>query len=189
MRDPTEDFSMRLDEIPAFGKDGAIHVVIESPRGSAVKLKYDRQLGAFMLSRPLPAGLTYPHDWGFVPSTHASDGDPVDALVVSDVGTAPGVVIACRPLGVLEIEQNRRTGAGRERNDRIIAVPQSAHRFDSLEDVFGLPQRVRDEIAAFFIQATAFERKDVTVLGWQLPDRAVALIERDGTTPPVRKEP
>lgn len=177
---------MRLDEIPTFGKDGAIHVVIESPRGSAVKLKYDRELGALMLSRPLPAGLTYPHDWGFVPSTQASDGDPIDALVLSDVGTSPGVVIACRLLGVLEIQQNRRSGEGRERNDRIIALPQSAHRFDSLEDVFGLPQRVRDEIAAFFIQATAFEQKAVTVLGWQAPDRALALLGRDSHTPSAR---
>ena len=179
---------MRLDEIPTFGKDGALHVVIESPRGSAVKLKYDREFGALMLSRPLPAGLTYPHDWGFVPGTQASDGDPVDALVLSDVGTAPGVVIACRPLGVLEIEQNRRTGEGRERNDRIIAVPQSAHRFDSLDDVFGLPQRAREEIAAFFIQATVFERKDVTVLGWQGPNRAFTLIGRDGRTPPAARD-
>ena len=100
---------MQLDQIPTFDKDGAIYVVVESPRGSSVKLKYHRQLGALTLSRPLPAGLTYPHDWGFVPGTLASDGDPVDALVLSDVGTAPGVVIACRPIGVLEIEQNRRT--------------------------------------------------------------------------------
>ena len=173
---------MQLDQIPTFDKDGAIYVVVESPRGSSVKLRYDRQLGALSLSRPLPAGLTYPHDWGFVPGTVASDGDPVDALVLSDVGTAPGVVIACRPIGVLEIEQNRRTGDGRERNDRIIAVPRSAHRFDSLEDVFALSERSRDEIATFFIQATAFERKDVTVLGWQGPDRAFTLIARDHHT-------
>jgi inorganic pyrophosphatase len=169
---------MDLHEIPAFGEGGTIHVVVESPRGSTVKLKYDRHLGALTLSRPLPAGLSYPHDWGFVPSTHASDGDPVDALVLSDVGTAPGVVIACRPIGVLEIEQNRRRGSGRERNDRIIAVPQGAARFDSLRDVFELSERTRDEIAEFFVHASAFERKALTVLGWGGPDRAFALVGR-----------
>jgi inorganic pyrophosphatase len=120
---------MRLDEIPTFADDGkAFRVVVESPRGSSVKLKYDRELGVMTLSRPLPTGVVYPHDWGFVPGTSASDGDPVDALIVSDGGTAPGVVVTCRPLGVLEVDQKKRTGGGRERNDRIIAVPESARR-------------------------------------------------------------
>ncbi len=168
---------MRLDEIPTFADDGkAFRVVVESPRGSSVKLKYDRELGAMTMSRPLPTGVMYPHDWGFVPGTSASDGDPVDAMIVSDGGTAPGVVVTCRPLGVLEVDQKKRTGDGRERNDRIIAVPQSARRFEQVRDVFALPEQVRNEIAAFFIQATAFEGKDVNVLGWQGPSQAITLI-------------
>lgn len=169
---------MHLHEIPAFGERGTIHVVVESPRGSTVKLKYDRHLGALTLSRALPAGLTYPYDWGFVPGTHASDGDPIDALVLSDVGTAPGVVIACRPLGVLEVEQNRRQGSGRERNDRIIAAPEGVARVDSVRDVFALSGRTRDELAEFFVHAVAFEEKALTVLGWGGPDSAFALIGR-----------
>jgi inorganic pyrophosphatase len=141
-----------------------------------VKLKYDRELGAMTLSRPLPTGVVYPYDWGFVPGTMASDGDPVDALILSDAGTAPGVVVTCRPLGVLEVDQKRRAGDGRERNDRIIAVPQSARRFDALHDVFALPERVRDEIAAFFVQVTAFEGKDVKILGWKGPSFATTLV-------------
>ena len=177
---------MHLHEIPTFGAGGTIHVVVESPRGSTVKLKYDCHLGALTLSRALPAGLTYPHDWGFVPSTHASDGDPIDALVLSDVGTAPGVVIACRPIGVLEIEQNRRRGSGRERNDRIIAVPQGVARFDSLRDVADLSERMRAEIVEFFVHASAFEEKGLKVLGWSGPDRALALVgrgDRQATAP------
>jgi len=71
----------------------SIPVVVESPRGSSVKLKYDPAFGAITLSRPLPTGLTYPHDWGFVPGTKASDGDTVNALIFSDAATAPGVVV------------------------------------------------------------------------------------------------
>jgi inorganic pyrophosphatase len=169
-------FPMRLDEIPTLAGKDVFHVVVESPRGSAMKLKYDPVIDAITLSRPLPVGLVYPHDWGFVPGTKASDGDPVDALIVSDGGTAPGVVVTCRALGVLEVDQKKKTGDGRERNDRIIAVPQSARRFETLHDVFALSERVRDEVAAFFIQATAFEGKDVNVLGWQGPQQAIALI-------------
>jgi inorganic pyrophosphatase len=84
--------------------------------------------------------------------------------------------VTCRALGVLEVDQKKKTGDGRERNDRIIAVPQSARRFETLHDVFALSERVRDEVAAFFIQATAFEGKDVNVLGWQGPQQAIALI-------------
>ena len=105
--------------------------------------------------------------------------------MLSDTGTAPGVVIACRPVGVLEIEQNRRTQGGRERNDRIIAAPHSAQRFDALKDVCELPERWRDEIAAFFIQSGAFERKDVRVLGWKGPDRALGLIGEGRRTSPA----
>jgi inorganic pyrophosphatase len=168
---------MRLDQIPPLVDGGtAFRVVVESPRGSAVKLKYDRELGAMTLSRPLPTGVVYPHDWGFVPGTEASDGDPVDAMILSDGGTAPGVVVTCRALGVLEVDQKRRGDDGRERNDRIIAVPQSAHRFDAVPDVFALAARLRAEIEAFFVQVTAFEGKDIKILGWKGPSHAAALL-------------
>ena len=52
------------------------------------------------------AGLTYPYDWGFIPSTEAEDGDPLDVLVIHDAQTYPGVVLRCRPVGILEVEQS-----------------------------------------------------------------------------------
>ena len=55
------------------------------------------------MSRPLPAGVTFPFDWGFVPSTEASDGDPLDALLLWDVPSFPGVVVPCRAIGVLQV--------------------------------------------------------------------------------------
>ena len=61
--------------IPARDKDGWLNVFVETPRGSAAKFKYDERDGVIRLSRPLPAGLSYPYDWGCVPSTRAPDGD------------------------------------------------------------------------------------------------------------------
>src|SRR5262249_25000580 len=106
-----------LLKLPTFAADEVFHVVVESPRGSSVKLKCDPDLGAMTVSRPLVLGLAYPYDWGFVPSTRGPDGDPIDALVRSDVASFPGVVIACRAVAVLQIEQNHPTRSGeRARN-------------------------------------------------------------------------
>jgi inorganic pyrophosphatase len=97
---------MDLTTIPTFAEGTTFHVVVESPRGSDVKLKYEARWEAMSISRPLSLGLTYPCDWGFVPSTKGPDGDPVDALVYWDTTTFPGVVLRCRAIGILRIEQN-----------------------------------------------------------------------------------
>ena len=65
-----------LSNLPAYSEDGAVHAVVEAPKGSFVKLKYEIKLGAFTVAHSLPLGLSYPFDWGFVPSTQAPDGDP-----------------------------------------------------------------------------------------------------------------
>jgi inorganic pyrophosphatase len=153
-------------------RDGHLRVVVESPRGSRVKLKYDPELRTFRLSRPLVLGATYPFDWGFVPGTRASDGDPVDAAVLVDAGSFPGVVVACHPLALLEVEQNARQG-GRERNDRIIAEPVTAVRGSVV-----LSPRLREEIEAFFVAVTRLEGKDITVLGWGSTHAAEMLVDR-----------
>lgn len=162
--------------LPTFASDDLFHVVVESPRGSTVKLKWDAELGAMSISRPLALGLSYPHDWGFVPSTKGPDGDPIDALVFWDVSSFPGVVIPCRALAVVQIEQKRQDPPGeRVRNDRILAVPDK-HRRALADSAGALPQRVRDELAHFFMAATVFEGKDAKILGWDGADAALSLI-------------
>jgi inorganic pyrophosphatase len=162
-----------LHEIPPRDDAGAFRVVVESPRGSRVKLKYEPRLGVFEISRPLALGVVYPFDWGFIPGTCAPDGDPLDAMVVLDAPTYPGVVIACRALAMLEIEQNARQGSGRQRNDRIIAEPVAARR-----SVGQLSERVRKELEAFFVSATLFEGKDVRIVGWASAAEAEAFVDR-----------
>src|SRR5581483_5458953 len=149
-----------LTMLPALRDDGSVNVVVESPRGSAVKFKYDPEIERFVLSRPLPAGLVYPHDWGFVPSTRASDGDPLDALIAWDGASYPGIVIPCRLIGVLEVEQTNAKSHARERNDRIIALPLKAPRQDDIHSVFDFSDRWRSELERFFVNAVAFERKE-----------------------------
>jgi inorganic pyrophosphatase len=165
-----------LARLPARDDEGAIRVVIESPRGANVKLKYDTALHVVTVSRPLPLGLSYPYDWGFVPGTRAPDGDPVDALVYWDVASFPGVVVPCRAIGVVRLEQDSKRN-GRVRNDRILAVPVKHPRGDDLRRPEDLPARVREEIAQFFLSAIFFEPKNPALLGWGGPDEAAALVD------------
>ena len=165
-----------LTRIPLRGKEGSFHVVIESPRASTVKLKYEPELGAFTLARPLVHGLRYPFDWGFVPSTRAQDGDPLDALVYWDQSTYPGVVLPCRALGVLKVDQKKKRG-GRERNDRLLVVPIHAARAENLGGMKDLSRRERQELEHFFTAAVAFADKDVKILGWEGPEVAERMID------------
>jgi inorganic pyrophosphatase len=111
-----------LLKLPTWADKQHIYAVVETPRGSTCKLDFDSELRVFTLAKPLMAGLTYPYHWGFIPSTKAEDGDPLDVLVIHDAQTYPGVVLRCRPVGILEVEQEKK-GKKKERNDRVFAVP------------------------------------------------------------------
>lgn len=168
---------MSLLTLPAFDAGGAVHVVVESPRGSTVKLKYDPDLEVFSLSRPLPDGLIFPYDWGFIPSTHAPDGDPVDVMVLWDRPSFPGVVLRCRLIGVLPAEQNSKHRQGqRERNDRLFALPIEAPRQEKIGSVDDLDIRARQEIESFFKASVAFEKKELSFGAWGGPAAAYELV-------------
>ena len=108
-------------KLPTWADGDHVYAVVETPRGSRAKLEFDPQLGAFTLAKPLLAGLTYPYDWGFIPSTKAQDGDPLDVLIIHDAATYPGLVLKCKPIGVLEVVQSSK--GKKERNDRVFVVP------------------------------------------------------------------
>ena len=169
---------MNLAAIPTFAGDDRFHVVVEAPRGSTLKMKYEPRWAAMSISRPLPLGVAYPYDWGFVPSTRADDGDPMDALVLWDATSYPGVVLECRAIGVMEVEQNRANhdSSTRIRNDRVLALPVQARRERSLRDIEDIPERVRQELEQFAMAATALEGKDIRVIGWSAASSALALL-------------
>jgi inorganic pyrophosphatase len=170
---------METQDLPPLAAKDIVHVVVETPRGANVKLKWDPELRAFALKRALPLGFAYPYDWGFVPGTKAEDGDPVDALVCWEGASPVGTVLRCRPLGVLQISQRSAPGERkRVRNDRILAVPEGDARTEWLGRVEDLPQRIREELAHFFVSSVAFERKDPKVVGWAGPPAALELVRR-----------
>ena len=144
-----------------------VYAVVETPRGSRVKLEFDPKLGAFTLAKPLFAGLTYPYDWGFIPSTQADDGDPLDVLIIHDAATYPGLVLRCSPVGVLEVEQS-----SKER-------PRVRSPFEGdLQDIRRLPARAIKELEEFFEATNALEAKTLKFLGWRGPAKAIKTIKK-----------
>ena len=155
-----------------------VRCVVECPRGSPAKFKYNPAQQVFELSRPLLKGLTYPFDWGFLPSTHGADGDPLDVLVFHDSPTFAGLVLTCRIIGVLEVEQREAHQKTKFRNDRFFAVPSHASREDGLSSVKQLSKKVRSELEQFFTQVAVTGGKELTFEGWHGPTHALALIDQ-----------
>jgi inorganic pyrophosphatase len=166
-----------LLKLPIRNNSGDVYVVVETPRGSAAKLEYDPELRVFTLSKALFLGLTYPYDWGFIPSTKGEDGDPIDALVLHDTATAPGLVLKCKIIGVLEVLQSEKGKKG-IRNDRLIAVPRDSHREKADKDARDLPKQMRQEIEKFFVATDELEAKVLKFLGWKGPKAGEQLIDR-----------
>ena len=96
-------------ELTPFTDDGrSVHVIIETPKGSRNKFAFDEKQKVFRLKKVLPVGMAFPYDFGFVPSTRAEDGDPIDVLVLMDEPAFPGCVLDCRVIGIIEGDEGRK---------------------------------------------------------------------------------
>ena len=166
-----------LHELPHQDDEGTLRAVIEAPKGARVKIKWEPKLGAMVLGRPLPLGLAYPFDWGFIPGTRAEDGDPLDALVLcEDASSWPGVVVPVRALGVLRIDQ--KGPKGRQRNDRLVTIPTALSRWGRIRTVTDLSREMRDEVEKFFLDSPFFTDKDARSRGFAGPAAARRIVEQ-----------
>lgn len=152
-----------------------LRVVVETPKGSRNKFAFDPKEHVFELKKVLPAGMTFPYDFGFVPSTEAGDGDPVDVLVLMDEPAFPGCVLTCRPIGVIEGEQGEKKD--RERNDRIVAVERDAHSWEDIKTIDDLGKQFCRELVEFFVNYHRLSGKEYRVLGVKGPDQARRLVK------------
>jgi inorganic pyrophosphatase len=168
--------STDFEALPTRDRAGHVHVVVETPRGSSVKIAWDPELRVFAYGRQLSAGLSFPFDFGFVPRTKAGDGDPLDALVLHEGASYPGVLIACRLVGLIRVGQSER--GKRVRNDRVVAVPTEDARVGSGYAGRALSSRNRAELEEFFRAAVLFEGKHVTLLGWGGAKEAERWVDR-----------
>jgi inorganic pyrophosphatase len=145
MADPTT-----LEALPTRDEEGTWLAVIEATQGTRHKLKFKAEWNAFVLSGVLPLGLSFPYDFGFLPSTRGDDGDPLDVLVLADEAMPPGTVAPCRIVGVIEAEQQNE-GEPAERNDRLLAVAEPSHRYGECRELHDIAAGVLAEIEHFFV--------------------------------------
>lgn len=165
-----------LDRIAAIDDEmGCVNVVIETPKGSHNKYKYDAKLAVFVLGGVLPAGAVFPFDFGFVPSTRGEDGDPLDVLVLLDQSVPMGCLVTARLIGGIEARQTEPDGK-RLRNDRFLAVALHAHTHQHIHKPDDLRPKLLDEIEAFFIDYDAQRGKRFKPLRRCGPRQAMKLL-------------
>jgi inorganic pyrophosphatase len=166
---------MRIDAIP-IGKNPPddVNVIVEVPvGGEPIKYELDKASGTLFVDRFLYTPMRYPGNYGFIPHTLATDGDPIDVLVCNTRAVVPGAVMNCRPVGVLLMEDD----AGGD--EKVIAVPsvKLTRRYERVNSYADLPQITVEQIRHFFEHYKDLEPgKWVKINGWGDADQARRLI-------------
>ena len=143
-----------------------VRMIVEIPKNSANKYEYDGKLGVFRLDRALYSPVHYPGDYGFIPGTLGSDGDPLDVLALVEEPSFTGCMIEVRPLGMLNlIDQDLE-------DQKIIAVPNRNPRYDEVHTLDQIFSHVRREIEHFFTIYKELEGRVTATLGWSGPREA-----------------
>lgn len=145
-------------------------VVIEIPKGSKNKYELDKETGLLRLDRVLYSAVHYPADYGFIPRTFCDDGDPIDALVLSQEPVYPLTIVEARAIGVMRMRDEKGL------DDKIVAVSVHDPAYAEFTDKDQLPQHVLRELRRFFEDYKALEHKQVVVEDLLGPDEAVRLI-------------
>lgn len=156
---------MGLDRVPA-GKDlpNDFNVIIEiSMRSEPIKYEVDKESGALFVDRFMSTAMHYPCNYGYIPHTISGDGDPVDVLVISQFSLPPGVVVRCRPIGMLKMNDE----AGEDAKVLAVPVDKLMPLYRKVMSYRDMPKTMLDQISHFFEHYKDLEPgKFVKVLGW-----------------------
>ena len=161
---------------PVDQNDGVLQVIIETPKGSRNKFAFDDKQKIFTVKKVLPAGMSFPYDFGFLPRTLAPDGDPIDVLLLMDEPAFPGIAVRARLIGIIEGEQT--DGKKKIRNDRLLAVAEMNHEYAYIKKLKDLPRHFVHELEEFFVNYHRLEGKEYKLLGCKDPDVAMRMIQK-----------
>ena len=160
------------------------NVIIEIPMNAdPIKYEVDKESGALFVDRFMTTAMHYPCNYGYVPQTLSDDGDPVDVLVITPFALNPGVVVTCRPLGVLAMDDEAGGDA------KVLAVPTT--KILPIYDHWHKPEDINQmrlkAIQHFFEHYKDLEPgKWVKTRGWGGPDEALEEI-RNGIAAYARR--
>jgi len=135
----------------------SFEVVVETPRDSREKYTCDQRSGGFVLKKLLPLGMAFPFDFGFIPGTKGEDGDPLDAMIISEFKTFPGCRIDGRLIGLLKAVQQEK--GKKIRNDRYFFIPETSIVYAHIETIKDLPAKLVKELLFFFVAYNKEEGK------------------------------
>ena len=145
---------------------------IEIPQGSKNKYELDKYSGALKLDRILYTSTHYPHNYGFIPKTHADDGDALDVLIISSEPIVPLALVECRPIGMLNMID------GGSKDAKILAVAINDPVYNDLTDISEVSDHVLREIKHFFEVYKELEGKATVVDNVSGPDKAKVVIKK-----------
>lgn len=149
--------------------------VVETPKGRRNKFNYDPEIQAFTLGGLLPEGLSFPYDFGFIPSTVAEDGDPVDVVILMDEPAHVGCVLDVRIIGVIEATQ---TESGQTvTNNRLVAVAVHSYNHQHIHSISDVNKSTLQQVEEFFVSYNKSRGKKFKVLGLHGPKRALKLLQ------------
>lgn len=151
-----------LGKLKGVGANGTVTAVVETTKGSRTKLDYDAKHQCFVVSKVLPEGMSFPFDFGFIPSTTGGDGDPLDVILLLDESVPSGTVVPARLIGVIEATQTSKRD-GTEENDRLLAVGSSSVLYEKVHKLSDLPSAVVEQIEQFFVSYNRLEGKRFVV--------------------------
>ncbi len=146
--------------------------VIEIQKGSKQKYELDKKTGLLILDRILYTSTHYPANYGFIPHTLASDGDPLDVLVLCSESLIPLSLVKVYPIGVITMEDNG------DADEKIIAIPFTDPNYNTYKSLDDLPKHIFDEMQHFFSVYKQLEGKNTAVHTVQGRDEAINIIKQ-----------
>jgi inorganic pyrophosphatase len=167
-----------IAKLPAFhGRSRFVNIVVDTPKASPYKLKYEAETGIFRLHKALPLGMVFPFNFGFVPRTLGEDGDALDVLIINDYIMPTGAVVLGQLISVLEATQ--RQEGHTQRNDRLIAIPIGLASRKPMQPVVEFNSALKKAIADFFVKYNELQGRTFRLIRYSGPLQANRVVRRN----------
>lgn len=163
---------MNITKLPRGDKyPEEFNLVIEMPKNSHNKYEYDEELDVIKIDRVFYTAMTLAYDYGFIPQTRSEDGDHLDGIVLLDQSAYPGIMVPCRPIGVIYMVDSG------EKDEKIICVPADDPHYAHITDLPQLGEHFQKELTHYFEHYKDLQNKKVEIASWGNRDEALKVMQ------------